>query len=315
MSIIAIDLGGTKALGAVFSPDGEIHTKKNCLLNGASGEEVGALVLDLIDDLREACPDGVLDSIGICVPGIVYRKTGCVWAPNIPGWDNYPLRERIAEKVGENVKVDIESDRTCYVLGEYWKGAARGCDNAIYIAVGTGIGAGILSDGRIIHGHGDIAGATGWMALDHPYSEAYDQVGCFEYYASGNGIGARLRQAVIESPDYKGILRGKPVDDLSSYDAFEHCDKDPLARSVLDKAIEMWGMAAANLVSLLDPEIVVFGGGIFGPASRFIDRVRDEACKWGQPTAMKTVRFAVSELPGEAALYGAARLMIGNECK
>lgn len=306
---IAIDLGGTKALGAVFSPQGEILTSKNVYLRGASGEAAGDLVLGLIDELESACPEGKVVAVGICVPGIAYQDSGCVWAPNIPGWDHYPLRERIRNKMGEGVHVRIESDRTCYILGETWKGAAKGSRNAIYMAVGTGIGAGIITEGRVLRGSGDIAGAIGWMGLEYPFREDYVQTGCFESYASGNGIGQRLWKAVLAAPEYSGVLSRKPVSELTSYDAFENYDSDPLARAVLDKAVVMWGMAAANLASLLDPEIIVFGGGVFGPAARFLDRIREEACKWGQPIVMKKLRFAVSELPGEAALFGAARLV------
>lgn len=312
MSIIAIDLGGTKALGAVFSPDGEILVKKTCLLGNAQGDEAGSIVMDLIRHLAAESPDGKADAVGICVPGIVHSEDGSVWAPNIPGWERYPLRARIREVVGKDACVTVESDRTCYVLGEAWKGAARGCKDAVYIAVGTGVGMGILLDSRVVRGHSDIAGAAGWMALQSPFSQDYVQCGCFESYASGSGIGSCIRKAVVEHPEYSGVLLQKPVEKLSSYDVFAHYDTDPLAKAVLDKAVEMWGMASANIVSLLNPETVVFGGGIFGPASRFLDRIKEEALKWGQPCAMKDVRFAVSELPGEAALWGAARLVIND---
>lgn len=308
-SVIAIDLGGTKALGAIFTPGGEILSQKTSFIGDSAGEEAGRIVLDLI---RQLADGETVDAVGICVPGIAYHEDGSVWAPNIPGWERYPLRDRIKEVVGEDTIVKVESDRTCYILGEAWKGAARGCSDAIYIAVGTGIGAGILLDGHVVHGHSDIAGAIGWTALDCPFSEDYIQTGCFESYASGAGIGARLRKAVRETLDYSGALSGKPVGELSSYDAFAFYDTDPLARAVLDKAVEMWGMAAANLVSLLNPEVVVFGGGVFGPAARFLNKIREEALKWGQPIAMREVRFAVSELPGEAALYGAAKLVVGD---
>jgi len=311
MSVIAIDLGGTKVLGAVFSSGGEILFRKTCLLAGASGEGAGEIVLGLIGELIESSPDKVADAIGICVPGIVYHEDGTVWAPNIPGWERYPLRSRIRTAVGNHARIEIESDRTCYILGEAWKGAARGCVDALYVAVGTGIGMGILLDGRVVRGHSDIAGAVGWMALENPFSEDFVSCGCFESYASGGGIGDRIRKAVLAHPDYAGELSRKPVDALSSYDVFAHYDTDPLAKAVLDKAIQMWGMASANMVSMLNPEVVVFGGGVFGPASRFLDRIRAEALRWGQPSAMKEVRFAVSQLPGEAALYGAAKLVIG----
>ena len=257
----------------------------------------------------------MIAAVGICVPGIVYSKKGTVWAPNIPGWDDYPLKQQIISEFPHLV-VNIESDRTCYILGEIWKGAAQGCDNAIYLAVGTGIGAGIILDGHIVHGANDIIGATGWMALQPPYTEEYDACGCFETYASGNGIGYQARKLLSQSGNYTGILSGKPVEEVTSHDVFSaYNEQDPIATQVLDKAIEMWGMATANLVSLFNPEKVIFGGGVFGPAVRFIPRIYAEACKWGQPISMKEVEFCASKVEGEAALYGAAYLALRSLIK
>ncbi len=315
MSVIAIDIGGTKVLGAVFSTDGKILAKKTLLLNGAGGEDACAIILDIIRDLVKLCPEGAVDAIGACVPGIVYHEDGSVWAPNIPGWERYPLLSVIKKEVGDGIHLDIESDRSCYILGEAWMGAAKGSSDAVYMAVGTGIGLGILLGGHIVRGHDDIAGAIGWTALQSPFMEEYSQCGCFETFASGSGIGKQLQKAVKEAPEYAGALKSKAPEALSSYDAFANYDSDPVARKVLYKAIEMWGMASANIVSLLNPEIVVFGGGVFGPAGRFIEDIRKEALKWGQPIAMQRVRFAVSTLPGEAALYGAARLVINENTK
>src|SRR5678815_4753324 len=114
-------------------------------------------------------------------------KTGKVWAPNIPDWGDYPLLEEV-ENVSGEIPVTIDSDRACYILGELWQGNARGCTDAIYLSVGTGIGAGILTDGKVLRGSHDIAGAIGWMALTRPFSEEYTDCGCFETYASGEGI-------------------------------------------------------------------------------------------------------------------------------
>lgn len=309
MAVIAIDLGGTKALGAVFDASGKMCARQVKLLDGAKGDAVGDIVLDLIKAFCGSCRGERVEAVGICVPGIVFSKQDVVWAPNIPGWERYPLKKRISGLVGPDVKVEIESDRTCYILGEVWKGAAKGCGNAIYIAVGTGIGVGILVDGRVLHGAEDIIGAAGWMALHYPYQQEYIPTGCFEYYASGNGIATQIHRALRCNRNYTGVLSGRPIDEITSHDVFDAYHKgDRLAAKVLDKAVEMWGMAAANLVSILNPEKVIFGGGVFGPAEEFIGRIYDEACKWGQPIAMDHVEFRVSEVQGEAALYGSAYL-------
>ncbi len=312
MAIIGVDLGGTKVAAALFDPSGKMFSKETVLLNGATGEAVGQLVVDVISTLKLRSPGVTVDAIGICVPGIVYSKRDTVWAPNIPGWDEYPLKRQIAEAMDDpNLTICIESDRTCYILGEIWKGAARGCENAIYLAVGTGIGAGIMLDGHIIHGANDIVGATGWLALQYPYTEEYIPCGCFEYYASGNGIAIQAQRALRCVRNYTGALSKKPIEQITSHDVFAaYAEGDHIAAKVLDKAIEMWGMGAANLVSLFNPEKVIFGGGVFGPASMFIRRIYDEACKWGQPISMQQVEFCASEVQGEAALLGATYMAI-----
>ena len=298
MAVIGIDLGGTKVAAALFERGGKMIAKTSRLLDGATGAAVGALVAEAVAFLREAHPAVTLEAVGVCVPGIVYSKKGTVWAPNIPGWDDYPLQRELEAAVGDpSVRIAVESDRTCYILGEVWKGAARGCTDAIYLAVGTGIGTGILLDGRVIHGASDIVGATGWMALEAPYKEEFIPVGCFEYYASGNGIGTQAR-----------LLYGDP--DKTSYDVFAAYGSDPVATQILDKAIQLWGMGTANLVSLFNPQKVIFGGGVFGPAVQFIDRIHAEACKWGQPISMREVTFCASQVGGDAALLGAAYLGI-----
>ena len=185
MAVLGIDLGATKISAAIFNDGGDVIERRYSLLEGRGGDEAGKLISSLIGDL---CKDYDISGAGICVPGIVYSKKGTVWCPNIPGWDDYPLAQTLKNSLGD-IRIEIESDRTCYILGEKWRGAARGCDNAIYLAVGSGIGAGILLDGRVIHGADDIVGATGWMALESDYDTDWDKCGCFETFASGNGIG------------------------------------------------------------------------------------------------------------------------------
>lgn len=312
MAVIGIDLGGTKVAAAIFDANGRILARKNALLAGRTGEQVGDLINEVILALQSEHMTEVFQGIGVCVPGIVYSRTDRVWAPNIPGWDNYPLKAKIKSILNNpKIPVCIESDRTCYILGEVWQGAAQGCENAIYLAVGTGIGAGILLDGRVIHGANDIVGATGWMALEYPYREEFIPVGCFEYYASGNGIGTNARRLLQENPTYQGPLRQKPLEEVTSHDVFAVYDQqDAIAVAALDKAVQMWGMGTANLVSLFNPEKIIFGGGVFGPAVRFIDRIYQEACRWGQPISMKDVQYCASQVGGDAALLGAAYLVL-----
>jgi glucokinase len=317
MMIISLDIGGTKISGAVFSPDGEMICRQKRFIEDRTGARVGELAADMILSLiYEAVANRDNIVAGISVPGIVFPETGRVWAPNIPGWEDFPLRETISGMTGiPGSSIFIGSDRTCAILGEVWKGAASGCSNALFIAVGTGIGVGILLDGHVIHGRGDIAGAAGWLALEPPYHEKFQACGCFEYYASGNGIGARACDYVRENPGYDGKMRNKNTNEITAYDVFANFGEgDPVSKTVLDKAVRMWGMASANLVSLLNPEKVVWGGGIFGPACRFINDIYREALQWAQPVSIRQVEFVASQLGEDAALYGAARLSMAGKC-
>ncbi|RQW02232.1 ROK family protein, partial [candidate division KSB1 bacterium] len=251
-----------------------------------------------------------IKSIGISVPGIYYSKAGNVWAPNIPGWTDYPLLTEItAMPETKNLKVKIDSDRACYILGETWQGSARGCKDAIFIAIGTGIGAGILVDGTILRGHNDIAGAIGWMALNQSFRDEYSSCGCFEYHASGEGIAKVAREILINDHQYSGVLQNKPIDQITSHDIFEAFkSRDPIATKVINECIAYWGMAVANLVSTFNPEKIIFGGGVFGPATQFLDQIKIEAERWAQPISMKQVSLEISTLGGDAGLIGAGRL-------
>jgi|SRR5690554_4041287 len=309
MSVIGFDLGGTKLAGAVFGNDGKIITKENLLLDKRKGKEVGELIKEEIKRYLANFDD--VEAIGISVPGISYSKTGRVWAPNIPGWDDYPLLDDIKEITGSKTKVYIDSDRACYILGEVWQGAAKNCKDAIFLAVGTGIGAGILVNGEILRGSNDIAGAIGWLALNRPFLEKYVQCGCFEYHASGEGIAKVAKEMLKRDLNYEGILNIKKENNITAHDIFEAYEQnDPLAERVIKQAVEFWGMATANLVSLFNPEKIIFGGGVFGPAVKFLNDIFIEAKKWAQPISINQVKLEPSMLEGDAGLFGAGYLAL-----
>jgi glucokinase len=312
MLYIGIDIGGTKISAATFEKDGKIINQDYALIEQRQGCEVGNSVIKLCQKICAQSNAKNTDElkIGICVPGIAYSKTGTVWAPNIPGWDNYPIHQQM-QQYFPNASIQIESDRTCYILGETIMGCAKGCKNAIFIAVGTGIGAGILIDGRILHGASDIIGAIGWMALRPPYDTAYDKCGCFESLASGDGLAEQAKLFLKKDKNYDGVLRQYQIEKITSYEVFSaYLLKDPIAIKVIEQAIEMWGMAAANLVSLFDPELIIFGGGVFGPAIPLIDKIYKEATKWAQPISISQTKFMATQLPKMAGLYGAGAVAL-----
>ncbi|MEO6187774.1 MAG: ROK family protein [Ginsengibacter sp.] len=313
MPVIAIDLGGTKIAAALFNDEGEIISSDRRQLENRKGKEVALLVIEMANELLRKSQQRDLHvfALGICVPGIAYSKTGKVWLPNIPGWEDYPLRKELKNGLSDKeLTIKIESDRSCYILGEVWKGNAVGCSDAIFLSVGTGIGAGILAGGHVLHGSNDIAGSIGWMALQKPFQEKYIACGCFEYSASGEGI-VRVAKEWMENHN-ESILQNK-VSSLTAKDVFDAYDSnDLLARKVVTIAIEYWGMAVANLVSIFNPEKIIFGGGVFGPALKFLDAIYEEAKKWAQPISILQVTLEGSALGSEAGLYGAGYLALND---
>jgi glucokinase len=263
--------------------------------------------------LKKKLPSGhSLQGVGVSVPGISNQRNGTVWAPNIPGWDHYPLLTYLEEKLDNEMIIHIDSDRACCICGEVWQGVAKGFKNAIFLAFGTGIGAGIIVDNRILRGNNDIAGAIGWLALDHQYPEGYKQFGCFEYNASGDGL-VRLANDIFNKVQPNTSL---DIPNLRAEDIFSaHEINDALAIATIDIAIDYWAKGVANLVSIFNPEIIIFGGGVFGPGLKFLDQIYEKSRKWAQPIAIQEVKLAGGQLGVDAQLFGAAKLVMEKELK
>jgi glucokinase len=241
--------------------------------------------------LAQLPPNGV-SAIGVAVPGLA-SSDGSVWAPNIPGWERMPLRGMLTARFPLPIMVD--SDRNAFVTGEAWRGAAKNCRDAIFVAVGTGIGAGIISGGRLVRGHAELAGCLGWMAVRERFRAQYKAVGCLEAHAAGPGIAQAGRRAygyAIETRDLARRAR----------------QGDPKAKELIAQAGRDLGRGLANLVSLLNPEIIVIGGGVAELGKMLLAPARESMKAWAQPLAAKQVRITRSRLGGRAGLLGAAKL-------
>jgi glucokinase len=323
-----IDVGGTKISSALFTKMGGILGKTKVPIDRSGGERAAHQVREAILSLGKTAArvDGRLLAVGISIPGIVYSASGKVWAPNIPGWDRFPLRDRLMggeveggghERGHERghvpevrVPIILESDRSAYVTGEAWQGAAAGAEDAVFLAVGTGIGAGILSGGRLIHGHEDIAGAVGWFGLNPEFKAVYGEMGCFEAEASGNSVGRKARELLGagRSSIMIELAKGR-IDHVTAETVAEAARmNDPLALQVVDDAVRYLAMGIANVVSILNPEVIVLGGGLFQASDIFLELVRREFRKWAQPLAAEKVRIELSALGEDAGLYGCGKL-------
>jgi glucokinase len=313
----AIDVGGTKIASALFTREGEIAVRQKIPIDKAGGDAAAAQVAGRIEALAAAAAacGGRLAGVGICVPGIAYSGSGKVWAPNIPGWDQYPLLDKIRQEQDRGhiqvcVPLLLESDRSACVAGEAWRGAAAGAKDVVFLAVGTGIGAGLIAEGRIVHGHEDIAGAVGWFGLDPAFKPEYASMGCFEAEASGGSVARKARTKIAEGRP--SSMLGLAGGDLEAVTAEVVADAarshDPLAMEIIAGAVTYLAMGVANIVSIMNPEAVVLGGGLFQAADLFLEPVRREFKRWAQPLAARTVRIELSVLGEDAGLYGCGKL-------
>ncbi len=290
--VLAADIGGTKIRVARVSEAGRASYRFEARTPRAGG----AAVVDATLELLRKIPLKNVRALGVCVPGLAYGN-GDAWAPNIRGWKRMPLGDRL--RVQLRLPVVVDSDRNAFVVGEMWKGAARGCRDAIFVAVGTGIGAGIIVDGRLLRGHGELAGSVGWMAVRDQFLPEYKKVGCLESHAAGPAIGiaaSRRLKSTLTAQDVAGLAMGG----------------DKRAKEALSQAGSYLGLCLANLVSTLNPEIIVLGGGVAEAGGLVLKAARRTMMRWAQPIAVRQTRLVCSRLGGAASLLGIARLALDH---
>ena len=308
---LAADLGGTKIAVARVSASGRISgyaTAATPARGRAVVDRLAEMLATLLPPaggeraagargagLRGAGNAGATSrppQVAVSVPGLAYPN-GDVWAPNLPGWRRMPLGRLLRQRL--RLPVLVESDRNAFIAGEVWRGAARGASDAILLAVGTGIGAGIWSGGRLLRGHAELSGAVGWMALRPDFLPAYRRCGGLESHAAGPAL-ARAAQAEFGQPFTASELAQRTR------------RGDAAARRLLRQAGEELGRAMANLVSILNPQVIVLSGGVAAAGDWLLAPARRELRRWAQPLAARQVRVLRSTLGSQAALLGVARL-------
>jgi glucokinase len=248
-----------------------------------------------------------IEGVGVCIPGVYFAQTGEAWAPNVWGDKQVALRDALQKEIAAAVVID--SDRAACAIGEQWRGAASGLSDIVFVAVGTGIGAGIITGGRLCRGAHDIAGAVGWFALGPRRRQQERQTGAFEYEAAGPSIvrqalarlGAGEHSALEDLADNQSITTELVVQAASN--------GDEMARSILNDTAAYLGMGIANIISILNPQVVVLGGGLMNAGELMLERIRQEAALWGQPLAVEQSRIELTRLGDDAGLLGAARLV------
>ena len=312
--IVGIDLGGTNIVAGCVAEDGsEILGVKSVATGAEEGPDavvrrIITAARDSITETRAQKPGAEVIGAGVGAPGPMDTKSGIVLlTPNL-GWVNMPLRQRLQDGLG--LRTALDNDANCAVLGEWWRGAARGTRMAVGLTIGTGIGGGIIIDGRLYHGASDIAGEVGHMTIDANGRRCKcGNYGCIEAYASGPNIALRAVEALesgAESslPSYvAGDFR--KITAQTVYQAAQAGDE--LALEVVRDTAKFLGAAVASLINIFNPEAVVIVGGVTLAGESLFEPLRREVSRRAFKPAVQVCRIVPGELTGVAGVYGAAR--------
>lgn len=303
-----VDLGGTTVKIAYFDETGkmlskwEIPTRRE---NG--GEKIIPDIADSVNRYRKEhnIPDEELLGVGIGVPGAVVKGVvnRCV---NL-GWGVVPIEEELSKGTGLSVKAS--NDANVAALGEYWVGGGQGSENVIFITLGTGVGGGIILDGKLLNGTHGAGGELGHMVLN-PKETAIcgcGKRGCVEQYCSATGI-VRMAKLEMEASSDPSVLRN--VEKLTCKDIFDAGRQgDQLALKVLDQYYAYMGEFLANVCAVVNPECVVIGGGVSKAGSVLLDGIKPYFMKYVFHAA-SDVTFALASLGNDAGAYGAFKLAV-----
>ena len=312
---IGVDVGGTKVAAGFVDAQGEIHQHTRVPMNSRGTAEEGlAAVTGAIDELLKLSSEAnsAPRRIGICAPGPLDPRTGVVLnPPNVTCWRDYPLAAEIARRYGGPVK--LENDAKSAGLAESLWGAGRGYRNVFYTSIGTGIGAGILFDGRIYHGRTGAAGEAGHMVIDYQGPVCgCGKKGCIEALASGTSIAKRARARLLEAAGRKSAmleLASGQIEAVTSeivgraYEA-----GDSLAKDILLETVQLVTIWIGNIVDLLEPDVIIFGGGVAGMLNPFFGEIRGGLPAWCMNKRCVEIPIVPARYGVESGIAGGAAL-------
>ena len=313
--VLVADIGATSIDVAVTALDGRILARHDEPAEVEAGPEAClGRVVELFDILLRTTPSvpGRLWGVGIAVPGPVEFRTGRPISPPImPGWDGYPIRETFVARYGAPVWVD--NDVNVLALGEWHSGVAAGQDDLVVIKVGTGIGAGIISGGRLHRGSQGCAGDVGHIQVvdDRSVICRCGNVGCLEALAGGGAIGRAGEQAalagrsdrLLAAIDLRGTVTAEDVARAAS-------SGDPFSVELLQSAGRRIGAMLASVVNFFNPSLIVIGGGVANSPDVFLAAIREAVYGRSLALATRDLRIERSSLGSEAGVIGASAMVV-----
>lgn len=299
---IGVDIGGSKLRAALVDRNGSVLRRAHTQTDAAGGPAaVIAQISGLLEELEARLEADRILGVGIAAPGPIDTITGvALGVPTLAGWDNVPIVAMLREALG--VPVRLENDGIAAAHGERLFGAGRGTANMVYVTVSTGIGGGIILDGRLLHGHQGLAGHVGHMTIVRDGEPCVcGNTGCWEAYASGTAFTKRARERY-----------GRPDDALDARWVFAAARSgDAVAVDLVREEADFLGLGIVNLAHLFSPEIIVIGGGMANDFDLVRDGIAARLRDCAMPAFRRTV-VAPAELGDNSGLIGAAALFFSG---
>ena len=312
--LVGVDIGGTNIVVGTVAEDGSaVHGVRQAPTLPAEGPQavlgrIARLVQASIAETEKTAGvsrDKVV-GVGIGSPGPLDRERGLVLlTPNL-GWRDLPLRDLVSEAVG--LPASLDNDANCAVYGEWWIGAARGAKFVVGLTIGTGIGGGIVLDGKLYHGTSDVAGEVGHTTIDSTGRLCKcGNYGCLEAYASGPAIAARAAEGIVAGVETKlTALAGGDLAKITAETVYQAARAgDEYALELVKDTAKFLGAGVGNLVNIFNPEIVVIVGGVTMAGDQLFVPLRGEVKRRAFKPAVDRCRIVPGELPGTAGVVGA----------
>ncbi|MBA3341836.1 MAG: ROK family protein [Gemmatimonadaceae bacterium] len=312
--IVGIDLGGTNIAAGAMPTDGTREIAMRMVLTKASEgatavvDRIAGLVEEVIGQTRQETGAERSDflGVGIGAPGPLDRSRGVViTSPNL-GWHDFPLRDEVSQRI--NMPATLDNDANCATLGEWWCGAAKGGRNVVGLTIGTGIGGGLILDGKLYHGASDAAGEIGHTTIDSTGRRCKcGNYGCLEAYASGTAIAERARELLdVEGDSIMHSMVDGDLGRLTAQTVFEASKRgDAVALEVVRDTAHFLGVGVSNLINIFNPDTFVIAGGVTQAGDLLFDPLRAEVRRRAFKSAVDACRIVPGSLPLSAGVVGA----------
>jgi glucokinase len=308
--VIGIDAGGTNLRGGVVDEQLVVHHRVHRQWRGADRQETLDIMLEAVDEVRAVAPE--VEAVGFGIPALVEWETGVSrWSTHLP-LEDVPFRDLMSERLGLPVYVD--NDANVAMLAEHRHGAARGARHAVLIALGTGIGGGLVLDGHIYRGATGVGAELGHLVIDYdgpPCQGDCPGRGCLEVMASGTAIGVAGSEAAERDPGSTlGRRRAQGLEITGGLVTELAHDGDPLARDVLAQIGRRLGAGLAGVVNVFNPEVVIVGGGALAAGELLLEPAREVVSERALPPGREQARIVPAHFGEESGMLGAALLAL-----